>query len=76
MGEGINRYKLLCTKLAIRIYCTTWKIWLIFYNNYNWSRAFKNCELLCCTLVTYNIIHQLYFNLNNNKKLIAKPNIS
>ena len=34
----------------------------MFYNNYKWNITFKNCESLCCTFETYNIVHQLYFN--------------
>ena len=33
-----------------------------FYKNYKWSITFKSHESLYCTLVTYNIVHQLYFN--------------
>ena len=49
-GEGVKRYKLLCIKLATRIYCTTLGIQLIFYNNYKWSITFKNCELYICNI--------------------------
>ena len=41
----------------------------ILYNTGNianiytkWSTTFKNYKSLYCTLVTYNIVHQLYFN--------------
>ena len=32
------------------------------YKNYKWSITFKYCDSLCCTFVTYNIVHKLYFN--------------
>ena len=34
-------------KYATRIYCTTWGIQPVFYNNYKWSITFKNCDSLC-----------------------------
>ena len=34
----------------------------ILCNNYKWNINFKNCDSLHCTLVTYNIVHQIYFN--------------
>ena len=34
----------------------------MFYNNYKWSITFKNCESLYYIPITYNIVHQLYFN--------------
>ena len=41
----------------------------ILYNTGNianiytkWSTTFKNYKSVYCTLVTYNIVHQLYFN--------------
>ena len=39
----------------------------ILYNNYKWNINFKNCDLLHCTLVTYNIVHQIHFNFKKKK---------
>ena len=64
-GEGIKRYKLLGIKQATRIYCTTQETQPIFYNNFKWGIIFKTCESLYCTPVTYNVVHQLYFNFKN-----------
>ena len=44
----------------------------MFYYNYKWNITFKNCESLCCTPETYNIVHQLYLNNNNNNKKILR----
>ena len=53
-------------KYATRIYCTTWGIQPVFYNNYKWSITFKNCESLYCILVTYII---LYISYTSVKKI-------
>lgn len=37
------------------------------YNNYKWTITFKICESIYCTPETYNAVHQLYLNNNNNK---------
>ena len=55
--KEVKRYKVLCIKLAARIYCITGIIANIL--NYKWSITFKHCESLYCTHVTYNILHQL-----------------
>ena len=36
-------------------------------NNFNWHIIYKNIESLCCTPAT-NIVNQLYFNKNKQKK--------
>ena len=41
------------------MYCTAQGIQQIFYNNYKWGVTFKNCESLCCTLVTYIILYNI-----------------
>ena len=38
------------------------------YNSYKWNITFKNCESLYCTPVTYNIVQQLYFDKQFQKK--------
>ena len=38
----------------------------MLYNNQKQSITFKNCESLCFTPITYNIVHQLYFNPKKN----------
>ena len=40
------------------MYCTTWGILKISYNNFKWSMTYKNCESLCCVPVIYN--HMYY----------------
>ena len=54
-GKGSKRYKQLGIKYITRIYCTTQGIEPIFYNNFQWSIAFKNNESLQCTPVTYSV---------------------
>ena len=44
---------------GIKIYCTTPGIQPIVYN-YKWSIAFKKCESLYCTTVTYIIVYSTY----------------
>ena len=46
----------------------------IFYNNFKWSITFKNCESLCCMPVTYNMVHQLYFNFLKSKYSVYDDN--
>ena len=64
--HGVSRTQIWLSDWRItttrRIYCTTQGIYPILYNNYTWSITFKNCDSLYCTSVTYNIVHQLYFN--------------
>ena len=39
----------------------------MFYYNYKWNITFKNCESLCCTPETYNIVHQLYLDFKKKR---------
>ena len=55
IGVGIKRNKLLCTKQAMRIYCTPQDIEPIFYNNVKQNIICKNSESLFCIPET-NII--------------------
>ena len=50
------------------IYCTTQRIYPIFYNNYKWGITFKivNHYIVPCNL--YNIVHQLYFEFLKEKE--------
>ena len=47
--QGSKRYKILGIKYATRIFCTTWGIKPVFYNNDKWNVYFKNCESLYFT---------------------------
>ena len=49
-------------KIGSGVYCITQGILPVFYSNSKWSVTFKNCESLYCILITYNSVHQLYFN--------------
>ena len=42
----------------------------IFYNNYKWNITFKNRESL---RNLYNIVHQLYFDLNKKRLFPSNP---
>ena len=39
------------------------------FSNYKWSIISKNCEPLCCTPETYNIVNQLYLNFKKSPSL-------
>ena len=56
------------------MYCTAQGIQPISYNNYKQNVTFKNCDSLCCTTESYNMVHQLYLNKKRSgKKLKSIP---
>ena len=42
----------------------------MFYNNYKRSITFKNCESLCCILLTYIILYTNYILIKNKMSLL------
>lgn len=62
MGPKKKRCKLLEIKQAARIYRRMPAIQPIFYYDCKWSKTFKNCESLLCTVATY-IMSYIKFNI-------------
>ena len=64
-------YKLLCIRFKDILYNTG-----NIANVYNkWSTTLKNYKSLYCTLVTYNIVHQLYFSLKTKERGVYMASI-
>ena len=43
----------------------------MFYNNYEWTIIFKNCESTYCTPITY-MVEPLYFNERRKNNYFQK----
>lgn len=63
-GQG---FKLPGVKKATRMYCSTWEIQPMFYDNSKWSITFKIVESLYCTPVTYIILYSNYTSTTTTK---------